>query len=572
MLTVSATERQMTIQTDDLHDAAIKQLISEGQLLEVQKIERPWGEQLAFKNAPLSLSGFFSFMMQHADKTFLVYRDERYTFAEAWTRSNALAAALQEQGVQKGDRVVIAMRNFPEWIFSFIGVILIGGVAVPLNAWWQGGELLEAIEDAGADLAIVDGERHKRLVDAGATLKQIVVRGEVSTETSIAYEDFIKDQAARPTPVDIAPGDDATIFYTSGSTSYPKGAVSTHLALTNAMFNFAAFGLAQQAVEKSLGGDEPPPEQPATLLSVPLFHITGCHSIFMMSIFVGRKIVIIDKWEPEQALALIEKERVTTFMGVPTMSRELTEHPNRHKYDISSLTEINAGGAARPAEHVKQLLDKFPTIRPGMAYGLTETNGTGAINNRDGYKVRPASTGRAPKPLAELAVMDENGGKLPDGEVGEIAVRAVTISRGYWNRPAETAAAFTQDGWFMTGDLGFLEEGYLTIVDRKKDMILRGGENVACLEVETAMQADSQILEACVFGVPDERLGEVVHAVAFVGSPAQFDEARHRSLLIQTLAAFKHPSVIHVVGDSLPRLGSGKIDKLAIKRKYTTKT
>ncbi|MEL7454882.1 MAG: class I adenylate-forming enzyme family protein, partial [Pseudomonadota bacterium] len=328
---------------------------------------------------------------------------------------------------------------------------------MPLNAWWQGGELWGAIQDAGANLAIVDQQRHERLKAAGAQIDQVLVRSTGASQTLIPYADFIGDNASS-TQVDIGPEDDATIFYTSGSTSFPKGAVSTHRALTNAMFNFAAYGMAQQQVEKSVSGEEPSTEQQATLLTVPLFHITGCHSIFMISVLIGRKIVLLDKWDPEQALALIEKERVTTFMGVPTMSRELTEHPNRAQYDLSSLKEINAGGAARPADHVQRLYDKFPSIRPGMAYGLTETNGTGAINNRDGYKARPASTGRAPKPLAELAILNDDGTALPDGTVGEIAVRAISIARGYWNRPEETAAAFTEDGWFRTGDLGFLKD------------------------------------------------------------------------------------------------------------------
>ncbi|MEM8918452.1 MAG: class I adenylate-forming enzyme family protein [Pseudomonadota bacterium] len=558
----------VTVLTDELHDAALEQLTSAGQLLEVHAIDRPWGEQLAFKNTPPNLGGFFMFMLQHAEKTFLVYREERYTFGEVWARANKIAAALHDHGVRKGDRVVIAMRNYPEWIFYFIGIVLIGGVAVPLNAWWKGGEIAGAIDDAGSKLAVVDAERHQRLSSVAAKIKQVVVRGSPIVDNAIADEDFVTGAATTPPPVQVTPDDDATIFYTSGSTSYPKGAVSTHRALTNAMFNFAAFGLAQQAVEKGVTGKEPSSRQPASLLSVPLFHVTGCHSIFMISVLIGRKVVILDKWDPEQALRLIEKERVTTFMGVPTMSRELTEHPNREDYDLSSLEEITAGGAARPAEQLKRLYDTHPNIRPGMAYGLTETNGTGAINNRDGYKVRPASTGRAPKPLAELAILDDAGERLPDGETGEIAVRAVTIARGYWNRPNDTTAAFTSEGWFKTGDLGILEADYLTIVDRKKDMILRGGENIACQEVEAAMLADASVLEACVFGVPDERLGEAVSAVVYVDPQGDFATDRHLEFLASRLAAFKLPKTIQTTSEPLPRLGSGKIDKLSIKRRF----
>ncbi|MEM0929178.1 MAG: class I adenylate-forming enzyme family protein [Pseudomonadota bacterium] len=555
----------MPIRTDELHDAALAHITRAGELFEVKPMKRSWGEQLVFTNAPPTLGAFFMLMLRHVDLPFLIYKDERYTFAEVWKRSNAVAAALQKKGIQKGDRVVIAMRNYPEWIFSFIGIALSGGIAVPLNAWWQGAELADAITDAGASLALVDQQRHERLMSVGATIEQVVARASALSDPALSFQAFIDDEDAMPSPVDLGPDEDATIFYTSGSTSYPKGAVTTHRAITNAMFNFAAFGLAQQQVEKAVSGKEPSTEQPASLLTVPLFHVTGCHSIFILSVLIGRKVVLLDKWDPEQALALIEKERVSSFMGVPTMSRELTEHPSRARYDLSSLVEINAGGAARPASHVQRLRELFPDKRPGMAYGLTETNGTGAINTRDGYLANPASTGRAPKPLAELAILDDDGNRLPDGTVGEIAVRAITIARGYWNRPDDTAAAFTEDGWFRTGDLGHLKDDYLTIVDRKKDMILRGGENVACQEVEAAMMADPQVLEACVFGVPEERLGEAVKAVIYVQSPVDFNEAQHRAFLEDHLAAFKHPAEIDVVGAPFPRLGSGKIDKLKVK-------
>ncbi len=562
----------MIHKTDALHDAALAQITSTGQLLELKEITRPWGEQLAFKNAPENLGTYFALMLQHADKTFLVYREERYSFGEVWERSNTLAAALQTAGIQKGDRVVIAMRNYPEWIFAFIAISMIGGVVVPLNAWWQGSELAQAIDNARPKLAIVDKERHERLKAAGASIERIIVRSQSSVDPWLRYEELVGDTPLTPQPVDLAADEDATIFYTSGSTSQPKGAVSTHRALTNTMLNYAAFGLAQQEVEKTVSGDEITPSQPASLLSVPLFHVTGCHSIFMISVLIGRKVVLLDKWDPEQALALIEKEKVTTFMGVPTMSRELTEHPNRGQYDISSLKEINAGGAARPADHLQRLSDRYPEIRPGMAYGLTETNGTGAINSRDGYQARPASTGRAAGPLAELAIFGENGKPLADGEVGEIAIRAITLSRGYWNRPSETAAAYTPEGWFLTGDLGFLEEGYLTIVDRKKDMILRGGENVSCQEVEAAMLVDPSVLEACVFGVPEERLGEAVKAVVYVDPVGAFDLDRHRAMLKGSLAAFKRPTSVSITDTPLPRLGSGKVDKLAVKAQFHSAT
>ncbi|MEO0437720.1 MAG: class I adenylate-forming enzyme family protein [Pseudomonadota bacterium] len=561
----------MNIESDEHHDAALADLTAKGQLLEVISAQRPWGQQCEFKNAPPNLGAYFALMLQHAEKTFIVYQDERYTFQEVWERSNSLAGALQAVGIERGDRVAIAMRNYPEWVFAFIGTTIAGAIAVPLNAWWQGTELQEAIIDAGASLAMVDLQRHRRLEEVGATISQVVVRSAKAGISKIRYEDFANLGEATPRPVSLDPDDDATIFYTSGSTSYPKGAVSSHRALSNAMLNFAAYGMAQQTVDakrRDASASDSDPIQPATLLTVPLFHVTGCHSIFMISVLIGRKIVMLDKWDPEDALAMIERERVTSFMGVPTMSRELTEHKNVSSYDLSSLAEINAGGAARPEAHLRRLEERHPAIRAGMAYGLTETNGTGAINNRQGYSLRPASTGRALKPLAELAILDEQGNPQQEGELGEVAVRAVTLAKGYWNRPKDTEKAFLSNGWFRTGDIGHLDSGYLTIVDRKKDMILRGGENIACQEVEAAMLADQQVCEACVFSIPDDRLGEAVCATIFVADRKQFDEKRLRQSLQSSLAAFKHPQTIILSNGPLPRLGSGKIDKQTIKTQY----
>ncbi|MEO0368939.1 MAG: class I adenylate-forming enzyme family protein, partial [Pseudomonadota bacterium] len=515
--------------SDKIHDVILQHITAPGQLLAVETIQKPWGDQLVFTNAPANLGDFFKMMLEHAEETFIVYGDERYTFREVWIRSNQVASALQSNGIAKGDRIVIAMRNYPEWIFTFIGIVLNGGIAVPLNAWWSGPELAAAIEDAGANLAFVDELRSKRLKEVNASVNQVVVREKRGFTAISSFDKFVEGGQQKSLKVNVQASDDATIFYTSGSTSYPKGVISTHQALVNAMFNFAAFGLTQQEVEKQIGdGTVVEPEQAASLLTVPLFHITGCHSIFMVSVLIGRKIVLLDKWEPEEALMLIEKERVSTFMGVPTMSRELTEHPNFSDYDLSSLKEINAGGAARPTEHANRLFKKFPEIKAGVAYGLTETNGSGALNIRDGYKTNPASVGRAPEPLAELAILDEAGNQLADHEVGEIAVRSITLARGYWNRPEDTKAAFLANGWFRTGDLGYLEGGYLTIVDRKKDMILRGGENVSCLEVESAMLSDPDVREACVFGVPENRLGEAVKAVIYTDSSTDFNESKHR--------------------------------------------
>ena len=556
---------------DQAIDATIAALTAPGEQFEVTTATVRGVSYPVFKAAPDSVRNYLAFFFaSQGDKEFLVYRDERRTFAQVYAEAVHVAAMLQHRhGIAKGDRVAIAMRNYPEWVTTFVGLMLLGAVAVPMNAWWTGDELAYGIADSGARLILADEERARRLADS--TVQLLTVRTSAAVAGQLGRPRMEDELAAAPAAPwflpDIYPEDDATILYTSGSTGAPKGAVSSQRAVVSGAFNYLVAGLAMLRLAEAAGTQLPP--QQVMLLNVPLFHITGLGPVLLVSIAIGRKLIIMHKWDAGDALRLIEKERATYFVGVPTMSLELMQHPDAHKYDLSSLVDIAGGGAPRPPEHVDRLAHTFPKSNPAIGYGLTETNGVGASNIRDNYRAKPASTGRASAPLVEIGIFDDAMKPLPQGQTGEVCIRTAANVRGYWNKPEATARAFTRDGWFRSGDIGYLDEdGYLFIVDRKKDIIIRGGENISCVEVEAAIYAHPAVAEASVFGLADERMGEIVGAVVYP-KPGEILEVEALSqFLARDLAAFKQPAKIWLAGEPLPKLGSGKIDKVALRKHY----
>jgi acyl-CoA synthetase (AMP-forming)/AMP-acid ligase II len=559
---------------DKAIDAATAAITAPGGQLAVGKAMIRGVELPVFENAPASLREYLGFFLAaNAAKEFIVYQGERFTFADIDAEATRIAAMLQQRyGIAKGDRVAIAMRNYPEWISAFIGAIRVGAVVVPMNAWWTSEELGYGLKDCGARLAIADEERCRRIAEvAGLKLPLLAVRTSHAVAAELGattLEDALEGAPDTPWYLPpLYPEDDATILYTSGSTGAPKGAVSTHRAVIGGALNFLVQGLSMLQLAMAQGITLP--AQQVMLLNVPLFHITGLGPVLLVSIAIGRKLVIMHRWDAGDALALIEKEGCTYFVGVPTMSLELMQHPDREKYDLSTLLDIAGGGAPRPAEHVGRLSEAFPGKNPAIGYGLTETNGVGAGNVRDNYRLKPASTGRATKPLVELMIADEAGEALPHGEVGEVCIRTSANVRGYWNKPEATAAAFTADGWFKSGDLGRLDaDGYLFIVDRKKDIIIRGGENISAVEVEAAIYSHPAVAEASVFGLPDERLGEIVGAVVHAKPGEHIEGEAILQFVARDLAAFKVPARVWVLEAPLPKLGSGKIDKVSLRAHY----
>jgi len=515
---------------------------------------------------PATLPEFFrAFCALHGPAEAVVAGKERLSFADLDRISERLAHGLTGRGIGKGDRVAIAMRNCPAWIVSYMAILKAGGIATLLNGWWEAHEMEHAVQLTEPKLIIADGARGKRIAERCGRFETVSLEIDRPVEEAIA--ELLSGSDNEVTLPQIVPEDDATILFTSGSTGESKGALSTHRAVTTAVYAYST-GLAVLLGLLTQEG-RAPAAQSRTLLTVPLFHVTGEVPVMLNSFVIGRCLVLMPKWDATDALRLIEKEKVTYFVGVPTMSLELMNHPDRSQYDLSSLTDITAGGAPRPVTHVDRLREEFPNAQPALGYGLTETNAAGCANYWGNYAAKPASTGRPQRPIIELAILGGADRHLPAGEVGEIAMRSAANIKGYWRNPAATAEAFTADGWLRTGDVGFVDEdGYLFIVDRKKEIIIRGGENISAAEVEAECYACPSIAEVAVFGAPDERLGEVPVAVIHTKNGERLGEEELRAFLDGRLAKFKIPQRIIVSPEPLPKLGTGKIDRRALKAQY----
>jgi steroid-24-oyl-CoA synthetase len=517
-----------------------------------------------FRDTPPSLRALFATARARGDATFLVYEDERLSFAEVMARVDSLADCLVRRcGVRHGDRVAIAMRNYPEWIAAFAAVTSIGAIAVCLNAWWTTDELAYGLEDSRSRVLVADRERIERAVPLLGRLgiRAIGVRMPGELPEGVERLDAIALPGASLPEVAIAPDDDALILYTSGTTGHPKGAVSTHRAVLSSLLAFAC----RSAVASAMNGPrQPHPYPPSFILTVPLFHVTGLIPVMLSCFAGGYKLVMMYKWSPERALELVERERVSNFVGVPTMVWDLLESPDFARRDTSSLQNVGGGGAPAPPELVQRVDKSFAHGRPGIGYGLTETNAYGPQNAGDDYLRKPRSAGRA-VPILEIRVVDDQGRDVPTGEVGEIWFRGANLFRGYWGKPEATSEALV-DGWLRTGDIGRLDaEGFVTIEDRKKDMVLRAGENVYCAEVEAALYEHPGVHEAAVFGVPHPRLGEEVAAavVPKLGTTLRPEELRAH--VAARIAAFKVPSIWQVRDARLPRTATGKILKRALR-------
>jgi long-chain acyl-CoA synthetase len=519
-------------------------------------------------NFPPTLPGLFdAFCTLHATTTAVIADGERLTFAELNEQATRLAHALAGgYSIQKGERVAIAMRNCPSWIVVYMAVLKAGGIATLLNGWWQADEMRHALTLADPKLVICDAPRARHLDAGGQTLAKEVLSIERPIAEALAPL-FARGTSEDPLP-EITAEDDATILFTSGSTGVAKGALSTHRAVTSGVYTYAMSLISLLGIMESEG--RPPAYPPRTLVNVPLFHVTGEVPVMLNSFVIGRGMVLMSKWDAGEALRLIEAERITYFVGVPTMSLELMQHPDREKYDLSSLTDIAAGGAARPVAHVKRLQDSFRGAQPALGYGLTETNAVGCGNFWQNYAEKPASTGRPQRPMVELAILGEGDRHLPRGETGEVAIRSAANIKGYWRDPEATAAAFTADGYVKTGDIGYLDaDDYLFIVDRKKDIIIRGGENISGQEVEAAIYSHASVSEASVFGVPDDRLGEVPAAVVYSEEDRALTQQALLEFLSQRIAPFKIPAHIWIQDEPLPKLGTGKIDKKTLRQTYS---
>ncbi|MFN3522321.1 MAG: class I adenylate-forming enzyme family protein [Phenylobacterium sp.] len=559
-------------------------LTAPGSPLEMEEVTLPWGVKVrSWKNQPPTLRSIVEASRAHADRVFLVYEDERVTFEAFYRAVSALARELQAQGVQKGDRVAVIMRNLPEWVVAFYAAASIGAIVTPLNAWWTGPELQYGLTDSGSKVAIVDAERYERLAEHlhdCPDLKRVYVSreaDEIAHPMVAKLEDVIGgagDWAGLPDqtlpPCEIVPDDEATIFYTSGTTGKPKGALGTHRGINSNIMSAGAAG-ARHFLRKGEAPPAPDPNAPqrSTLLSVPFFHATGCFAVLNPMLFFGGKLVMQYKWDVIRAFELIQREKIQSAGGVPTIAWQLIEHPARANYDLSSLESVSYGGAPSAPELVRRIREAFPKSQPGQGWGMTETCATVTSNGAEDYVNRPDSCGPAAA-VAELKIVDPADGvtELPVGQLGELWAKGPMIVKGYWNKPEATAQTFV-DGWVRTGDLARLdEEGFCFIVDRAKDMLIRGGENIYCVEVENVLYDHPAIMDAAIVGIPHKTLGEEPAAVVTLKPGAQATEQELRAHVAERLAAFKVPVKVKFWPETLPRNANGKILKNDLKKVF----
>ncbi len=559
----------MPTELDLAIDATVTRLMENGGPLSVTRIEKYGVGLPAFINAPTNLADYFAmFCATHADKTFLVDGDIRMTFGEAYAAARELAGGLVEgHQLVKGDRVGIAARNSANWIIAYMAVLMAGGVATLLNGWWQGSELAEGIRMVRCRYVLADAQRATRLQgqDIGDTQLLLFAHDVLPLEGLSVLTELGGDENSELPKID--PLDNATILYTSGSTGQSKGALSDHRGVVQGTMSYVGQTMVFFELMSAMG--QTSELQPSTLLNVPLFHVTAAVPVLLQSFAIGRKLVLMPKWDAEEAMRLIEKERITYFVGVPLMSIEIANHPKLHEYDLSSCTAFAAGGAPRPVDHVKKIKKEMDWAYPLLGYGLTETNGVGCGNFTENYLAKPDSTGPGTKPLVEVGILDDDGNIMPQGERGEVCIRTIANFKEYWENREATAAAITADGFFRTGDIGYLDEDdYLYIVDRKKDIIIRGGENISCPEVEAAIYEHPEIVELSVFGIADDRYGEVPGVVYQCHEGVTVSADDLKTFLSTRLAPFKIPAYYWQVTEPLPRLGTQKIDRVTLRREY----
>ena len=559
-------------------------LTQAGTLFEIETVEIDGRPVKAWKNAPPTLLHSFLAGRAHGAKTFIVYGDERVTF-EAFARATlAFAAELKASGVVAGDRVAVVMRNLPEWPVAFFGAALLGAVVTPLNAWWSAEELAFGLKDSGSKVAVVDAERlaliqpaleglpDLKRVFASRTTAAPTHRRVTTLEAVIGGSGTWADLPEGVMPgVAMGPEDAATIFYTSGTTGLPKGALGTH---RNAACSLVAglFSLSRSYVRR---GEAPPQMDPGApqkvgLVSIPFFHTTGCNAVLLPALVIGHRLVCQRRFDAGEALMLIERERINSIGGVPTVAIQLLQHPDRAKYDLSSLELVAYGGAAAPSALVGEIAKKT-TGRPGSGWGMTETSATHTHHLGEDYLNRADSCGPS-IPVGEIRIVDADGREVPTGEVGELLAYGPNIVRGYWNRPEETAQTFV-DGWVRTGDLAKVDdEGFCFIVDRKKDIIIRGGENIYCQEVEAILFEYPGVAEVALVARPHPVLGEEPVAFVSVAPGKTVDVEALRNLTVGRLAAFKRPVDIYLLDEPMPRNAAGKVLKNDLKAMLTSES
>lgn len=555
---------------EELKDAW-SELTAAGQIFQVETIEVRGVPVRSYALAPDSLRDIWLGTAAYADREYLIYENERYTYTEAHQQVAAIANWLSKQGVQPGDRVAIAMRNYPEWMLGYWAVVSMGAVVVGMNAWWVPEEMRFALKDSAPKVMICDQERLARFGEISQDFPDLLVAAvrltEASPENVVSWSDVISTEPAMPEAT-IDPDDDACVFYTSGTTGTPKGAQLTHRGCVVNLMNVGFAQAVRSTAFTNMGikpkGAKQQGDVDVALVATPLFHVTGNNCVAQGITAVGGKLIHMYKWDAGEALRIVEAEQVTVFSAVPMMSREMLLHPDFAVRDTSSLKTMGGGGAAVQPDLTQKMDEHMENAAPNAGYGMTETCGLIAALSGEYLVDRPASVGRA-MPTFEAKCVDDSGNTVASGETGELWIRGACVIKGYLNRPEATAETIT-DGWLHTGDIAYMDaDDFIYLVDRAKDMVLRGGENVYCAEVENAIFACEPVAECVVFAVDDERLGEEVAAAIFPKLPGATDASAIRAHLKQILASYKIPRYIWLLDAPLPRNANGKFVKREIR-------
>ena len=544
------------ISTKENLKEAFAQLREVNPLLEITDRDINGSVYKVFKNAPKTMRELFTVIeLLHGDFPFIVEGKNELTFAETIQKAKNICTYLNKLGIKPGDKVGICMQNCTEWVVIYVALAAYGATVVPFNSWWKKEELSYGVEHSEVKLIFSDTKRYESLKNLNI---EIIVNEPIDNKQT--FNEIVSGTSTEWPEANATEEDISVLLYTSGSTGLPKGVMLTHLAIINALFSFYTLGELRKIVHNETLLDV---ENASVLINVPLFHVTGLVTQFLLSMIAKRKLIIMYKWEAKYALDLIKEHKVTNLSGVPTQSWDLLNHPDIDNYDLSSLIDIGAGGAARPEDQVFNLHDKF-NIPMTFAWGMTETAALGTILRGDDYLKRPNSAGLVVPDISEIAVMDDSNNFLNTDEIGEIVFKSPSNTIGYLKNEEETKNCIV-NGWLKTGDLGYVDnDGYLFIVDRKKALIIRGGENISCLEVENVLDKHPDIMESCVCGIDDDKFGEIVGAYIYTNKELTIEDLK--IFMADKLANYKVPEVIIFTTESLPRIASEKIDRVTIKR------
>jgi long-chain acyl-CoA synthetase len=546
------------------YDEAVRNLTAPGAPFElVTEMVRGLPMRI-FKNREKSMREKVANAGLRGDTEFLVQGSRRISYGEFARLVWGTAAALRDDhGLRRGDRLAILSYNSPDWLIALFAATSVGGIALGLNGWWSTEEIEYGLRDSGSRFLVVDERLFPRvapLLGRVPGLERVFYIGGQPPVGVTPIAEILRSSQQVPSEP-IAEDDPFVIFYTSGTTGRSKGCITTHRGTISQVLGIVFANV----VGMLTGGGTPLPSgggQPTALLTSPLFHVGGLHSSFSSSLTAGAKIVFNSgKFDEEEVMQLIEKERVTLWGAIPTMLHRVVHSERVKNYDLSSLRAISFGGAPTAPETIEKAREVL-AIEPSFSnvYGLTETHGVATVNGGKDLLGKKTSAGR-PLLFLDMKVIDESGKELADGQQGELLIYGPTITPGYWNRPDATAEA-VRDGWLHTGDLGYRDkEGFYYVVDRAKDMILRGGENVYCIEIENCLADHPAIDEAAVVGVPDAVLGEKVKAIVRRVPGEKIDAAGVQAHVAAHLARFKVPEIVEFTDQPLPRNAAGKLLK-----------